>query len=194
MTQAGYLAFLAVLALERVLELAISRRNTSRALAAGGREFGRRHYRVMAAFHTAFLIACAGEVLLLKRPFPGALGLAAFCGALFAQGLRYWAIATLGDRWNVRVIVWPDSAPVTHGPYRWIRHPNYVAVIAEMALVPLIHGAYWTALAFSAGNAALLWVRIRVEEQALGESYSHAFAQRPRFIPRPFGEGRTWHV
>jgi methyltransferase len=103
---------------------------------------------------------------------------------LFAQGLRYWAVATLGDRWNVRVIVWPDSAPVTHGPYRWIRHPNYVAVIAEMALVPLIHGAYWTALAFSAGNAALLWVRIRVEEQALGESYSHAFGQRPRFIPR----------
>lgn len=191
MTQAAYLAFLAILALERVVELAISRRNAARALAAGGREFGRRHYRIMAAFHTAFLVACAAEVVLLKRPFPGALGFAAFCGALLAQALRYWAIATLGDRWNVRVIVWPDSAPVTDGPYRWIRHPNYVAVIAELALVPLIHGAYWTALAFSAGNAALLWVRVRVEERALAESYAHAFAHRPRFIPRFFGERRT---
>jgi methyltransferase len=189
-TTRAYLAFLVLLALERVLELWISRRNARASFARGGVEVGRGHYRVMAALHTAFLLSCAVEVVGLGRPFPGAPGWAALAGALAAQGLRYWAIATLGERWNTRVIVVPSEPPVVSGPYRWVRHPNYIAVIAEIALVPLVHGAWLTALAFSIANAALLTVRIRAEERALGGAYAVAFAGRPRFIPGRRAAGR----
>jgi len=137
----------------------------------------------MVLFHTAFLVACAVEPLALHRPFPGLLGYATFGGALAAQLLRYWAISTLGERWNTRIIFVPGDTPVTAGPYRYIRHPNYVAVILEFLCLPLIHGGYLTALLFSLGNAALLFVRIRAEEQALGAEYQRAFASRPRFLP-----------
>lgn len=183
-TSAGaYLAFLGLIAAERVYELVLSTRNARRALAAGGREVGQAHYRVMTLFHTAFLLACAGEVLLLHRPFPGVLGWACLAGALAAQLLRYWAITTLGERWNTRIIFIPGATPVTAGPYRFVRHPNYVAVILEMVFVPLVHGGYLTALVFSLGNAALLFVRIRAEEAALGAEYQQAFSSRPRFLP-----------
>jgi methyltransferase len=182
-SQAAYLAGLCALAAERLWELRLSSRHVRRLLSRGGLEVGQRHYRVMAAFHAAFLAACAGEVVGLNRPFPGGLGWLALGAALGAQALRYWAIWALGDRWNTRIVVVPGEPPVVRGPYRWMRHPNYVAVAAEMAAVPLIHGAWLTALAFSAGNAALLFVRIRAEERALGESYAHAFAARRRFLP-----------
>jgi methyltransferase len=178
-----YFVFLGLLALERVGELALSRRNAKRAFARGAVEVGQAHYRVMAAFHTLFLIACAAEVLLVGRPFPVALGWTALAGALAAQGLRYWAITTLGDRWNVRVIVLPGATPVVGGPYRWVRHPNYVAVAAEMLCVPLVHGAWMTAVIFFLGNALLMIVRIRAEETALGDRWADAFAATPRFIP-----------
>jgi len=94
--------------------------------------------------------------------------------------LRYWAIASLGDRWNVRVIVVPGEALVVSGPYRYVRHPNYLAVAVEIATLPLIHGAYLTAIAFSAMNAALLRVRIRTEEAALGAPCISAAGLGPR--------------
>ena len=81
--------------------------------------------------------------------------------------LRYWAISTLGRRWNTRVVVLSGRPLVHHGPYRWMRHPNYLAVVVEIAAVPLIYGAWWTALAFSAGNLLVLRTRLRVEEAAL---------------------------
>jgi methyltransferase len=182
-TERAYLAFLVLLAAERLFELRLSHRNARASFARGGVEVGRAHYRVMTALHTAFLLCCALEVVGWRRPFPGALGVLALLGALASQGLRYWAIATLGARWNTRVIFVPDERPVVAGPYRWVRHPNYVAVIAEIALVPLVHGAWVTAVAFTIANAALLAVRIRTEERALGGSYAVAFAGRPRFIP-----------
>lgn len=164
----GYLAFLALLALERLFELWLSRRNARLSFARGAVELGRGHFPAMALLHTLFLFSCAAEVLFLHRAFPGAFGWAALGVALAAQGLRYWAIATLGSRWNVRVLVVPGEELVTGGPYRLLRHPNYLAVIAELLFVPLIHGAWLTALVFSFLNAALLRVRIQVEEQALG--------------------------
>jgi methyltransferase len=182
-TQALFLGFMALLVAERLVELVLSKRNADRAFARGGVETGQAHYRVMVVFHTLFLVACVAEVLLLQPAFPGGWGWAALGGAVVAQGLRYWAIATLGDRWNSRIIVVPGLAPVTGGPYRFLRHPNYVAVVLELASVPLIHGAWRTALFFSVGNAALLFVRIRAEEAALGELYAREFAHRPRFIP-----------
>ncbi len=180
---ATYLGLLVLLGCERGAELLVSRRNAQRALAAGGVETGRRTYGVMVAVHALFPLACAAEVLLLARPFPGAAGLAALTVALGAQVLRWWAVATLGERWSTRVIVVPGAPPVTGGPYRFLRHPNYLAVVLEMAAVPLVHGAWIAALAFSALNAALLSVRIPAEERALGAAYAEAFEGRRRLVP-----------
>jgi methyltransferase len=163
-----YLALIGLVACQRLAELRLSRANLRKALARGAVEYGRGHFPVMAALHAVFLCSCALEVVLLDRPFPGAGGWAALAAFALAQGLRYWAIASLGDRWNVRVIVVPGEPLVVRGPYRYVRHPNYLAVAVEIATLPLIHGAYLTAVAFSAMNAALLRVRIRTEEAALG--------------------------
>jgi methyltransferase len=178
-----YLAFIGLLVVERLFELVLSARNAGRVLARGGTELGQRHFRVMTLLHTAFLFSCVGEVVVLRRPFPGALGWAALVVALLAQGLRYWAIFTLGERWNTRIIFVPGATPVTAGPYRFIRHPNYLAVILELFAVPLVHGGYLTAMVFSLANAVLLTVRIRAEEAALGAEYARAFSSRRRFIP-----------
>jgi len=180
----AYLVFLSLTTVERLGELFLSQRNAQRALARGGKEIGQGHYRVMSLFHTAFLLACAAEVLWLHRPFPGLVGWIALAFAIGAQLLRYWAITTLGDRWNTRIIFVPGATPVTGGPYRFVRHPNYVAVILEMICIPLVHGAYLTAIVFTVGNALLLTVRIRAEEAALGAEYQRAFAHQPRFIPK----------
>jgi methyltransferase len=140
----------------------------------------------MAAMHVAFFVACAAEVLLLRRPFPGWLGYAALVLVILAQGLRYCAVRALGPRWNVRILVWPGAPPVSHGPYRFVRHPNYVAVAVEVACIPLVHGAWLTAALFSICNAAVLAVRIREEERALGPIYADVFRGRPRMVPRFF--------
>jgi methyltransferase len=179
-----YLGFLCLLACERGAELLVSRRNARKALAAGGVETGRRAYAVMVVVHALFPIACAGEVLALRRPFPGAPGFVALTVTLGAQALRWWAISTLGWRWSTRIIVVPGATPVTGGPYRFLRHPNYLAVVLEMVSVPLTHGAWLTALVFSALNAALLAVRIPAEERALGRPYAEAFEGRSRLLPR----------
>jgi methyltransferase len=178
-----YLGFLGLLTAERLGELLLSRRNARRAFARGGREVGQRHYRVMALLHTLFLFSCVAEVLLLERPFIPALAALALVVALGAQLLRYWAIFTLGERWNVRIIFVPGEAPVTGGPYRYMRHPNYLAVILELAFVPLLHGAFLTAVLFTLANAVLLTVRIRAEEAALGAAYQDAFHHHARLIP-----------
>jgi methyltransferase len=179
----AYVVFVGLLAVERLVELAVSRRNARRAFAEGAVEAGRAHFRVMAAMHAAFLVACPLEVFAFRRAFPGAAGWLCLAGAILAQGLRYWAIFTLGNRWNVRIIVRPGAELVTKGPYRYIRHPNYVAVAMEGVFVPLVHGAWMTAVVFTAANALLLRVRIRAEEAALGARYAAAFRERPRFLP-----------
>ncbi len=179
----AYTGFIGLLALERLYELRLSSRNAAQAFARGALEVGVRHYRVMTVFHTAFLISCVAEPWLLQRDFPGVTAVVAFVFALLAQGLRYWAISTLGEKWNTRVIVMPGTPPITTGPYRFIKHPNYVAVVIELVAVPLIFGSWITAIVFSIGNAALLAVRIRAEEKALGEQWHHAFLGKRRFIP-----------
>lgn len=179
----AYFAILAVLGAERVVELIISNRNTRRAIAAGAVESGRGHYAAMAAFHALFIASAASEAILFRHRFPAIPEWIALGGAALAQILRYWAVATLGARWNTRIITEANARPVTAGPYRFIRHPNYLAVIIEMACVPLIHGCWLTAMVFSAGNAVMLAIRIRAEEAAMGDSYMRAMRDRPRFIP-----------
>ena len=179
-----YLGIIAVLALERGVEMYIAHRNAARAFAAGAVEIGQRHYRVMVGFHAAFLVACAVESILRGSGAPLAVAVPAIVAELFAQFLRYWVIFTLRSRWNTRIIVLPDAKPVTSGPFRFARHPNYLAVAIEVIAVPLIGGAWVTAIVFSVGNAILLMVRIPAEERALGQSYAGAFATLPRFLPR----------
>jgi methyltransferase len=178
-----YFALLGGLVIERVFELWLSRRNARRALARGGMELGHGQYRTMVAFHTLFIVACAVEATFRSPSFSRSLSIMALIGEAAAQALRYWSVATLGESWNTRVIVIPNARPVTSGPYRYIRHPNYTAVALEIVCIPLIRGLLITAAASFATNAILLAFRIRLEERALGESYHRAFAERPRFIP-----------
>jgi methyltransferase len=178
-----YLGFLGAVVLERLAEMVLSARNARRAFRRGAVEAGRGHYPPMVAFHLLFLVACAAEALGRRAPPPLPLAAGALVAALAAQGLRWWAVATLGDRWNTRIIAVPGDPPVTRGPYRFARHPNYLAVVIEMAAIPLAYGSWRTALAFSLGNAVLLAVRIPAEERALGAPYAKAFAGRPRLVP-----------
>lgn len=182
-SQQGYLIFLGLISAERIFELWLSKRNVQRAFQRGGKEVGQGHFRVMTLMHTAFLLACGVEVLALDRPFSWALGGPMLALSVLSQGLRYWAITTLGDRWNTRIIFVPGSQPVTGGPYRFLRHPNYLAVVVEMVCIPLVHGAYLTAVIFSVINAVVLFVRIRAEEEALGDKYQVAFATQRRLVP-----------
>jgi methyltransferase len=170
--------YLVLLVAERALELVVSRRNARRALAAGGVEAGRGHYPVMVLFHSAFLLACVAEPILWPRHWPMAIAVAALAAALLAQGLRWWAIATLRGRWSTRIIVLPGAPPVVGGPYRILAHPNYLAVAVELLAVPLIGGALVTAVVATLGNAALLAIRIPAEEQALGGGWAQAFGRR----------------
>lgn len=180
-----YLLLLSLVGVERLVEMAISRRHAAWAFAHGGVEAGQGHFRFMQLLHTAFLLGCAAETVWLRRPFIPALAAPMMALALLAQALRYWAVATLGRRWNVRVIVIPGEPAVVAGPYRFLRHPNYAAVIVEGFAIPLIHSAWLTAAAFSLLNAALLVVRVRCEERALTQhcGYAERLGNRPRLIP-----------
>jgi methyltransferase len=154
-------------AIERVAELVVSKRNAAWSLDRGGVETGQRHYLVMVVLHTGLLVGMLAEVWLRRPDFLPWLGFTMLGLVVASQALRWWCIAALGHRWNTRVIVVPGMPPVTRGPYRWLRHPNYVAVVAEGIALPLVHSAWITALVFTVANAALLTVRIRVEDAAL---------------------------
>jgi methyltransferase len=152
---------------ERLAELRLSLRHARWAVERGGVETGRGHYPWMVLLHTVLLGGCFVEAALGHRPFVPALGWSMLVLVAAAQGLRWWCIASLGERWNTRVIVVPGLPLVTRGPYRFLRHPNYVAVAVEGIALPLVHTAWLTATVFTALNAWLLTVRIRCEERAL---------------------------
>ena len=181
----GFLTIVAALVVQRLFELRLSRLNEAHILAQGGREHAPGHFGWMKGLHTGWFVAMAAEVLWLKRPLKPLLALSALVFFLVGQSLRYAAIRTLGSRWTVRIMTLPGAPPVDWGIYRYLRHPNYLGVILEMAAVPLLHGAYLTSLLFSLANTLLLHVRIRAEERALDDhnEYTAVFARRPRLIP-----------
>lgn len=166
-TVVAYMGLLLLTSMERLVEVRVSIRNARWAMDRGGVETGQSHYPWMVGLHTCFLLGCAAEVWFLERPFQPVLGGAMLLLAVLCQGLRWWCIRTLGPRWNTRVLVVPGLERVTEGPYRFIAHPNYVAVVLEGVALPMIHGAWITAGLFTVLNAVLLTVRIRVEERAL---------------------------
>ena len=162
-----YVVLVLAVGLERVAELVVSLRNAAWSFERGGVESGKGHYPFMVLLHTGFLAGCLVEAIVADRPFIPALGWSMFAVVLLAQGLRWWCIGVLGSQWNTRVIVVPGLQLVASGPYRWIRHPNYVAVVAEGIALPLVHTAWVTAAVFLLLNIPLLAIRIRTEEAAL---------------------------
>lgn len=165
-----YTLLVALVAVERVVELVVARRHEKRLAARGGRPVGDRHYPVMVVLHTSFLVACALEPWLLDRPFLPPLGFPSLALVAGTMALRWWTISTLGDRWTTRIWVVPGEAPVQGGPFRWLRHPNYLAVAVELFALPLVHAAWLTAAVFGGANLVLLAHRIRVEDRALAEA------------------------
>jgi methyltransferase len=162
-----YVVLVLLVGLERVAELVVSLRNAKWSFAKGGVETGKGHYPFMVVLHTGLLAGCLVEAIVADRPFIPALGWTMLAVVLLAQGLRWWCISVLGPQWNTRVIVVPELSLVASGPYQWFRHPNYVAVVAEGVALPLVHGAWITAVVFTLLNVPLLAVRIRAEEAAL---------------------------
>ena len=154
--------------IERLIELIVAKRNAAWAFARGGQEFGHRHYPFMVSLHSLLLLGCVAEVWLLHRPFLPWLGWPMLVLVVLAQVLRWWCITTLGRRWNTLVIVLPEAPLVHRGPYRFLRHPNYVAVALEGVALPLVHTAWVTALCFTVANALLMRERIGIENRALG--------------------------
>ena len=167
MSEVLYTVLIAVVALERLAELVVSKRNAAWSFERGGVETGQRHYLVMVVLHTGLLVGALLEVWLLHPEFHPALGYPMLALVVASQALRWWCIATLGRRWNTRVIVVPGLPLVTGGPYRLTSHPNYVAVVVEGLALPLVYSAWITAVVFTACNAVLLTVRLRVENAAL---------------------------
>lgn len=163
----AYIALIAAVAVERVAELVVSKRNLAWSRERGGTEFGAGHYPVMVVLHTALLVGCIVEVVALQRPFIPSLGWPMLAVVAATQVLRWWCITTLGHHWNTRVVVIPGAQRVTGGPYRFIPHPNYVVVVVEGIALPLVHTAWLTAIVFTVLNAALLRTRLKVENAAL---------------------------
>jgi methyltransferase len=162
--------FFAFLVSQRFLELLLARRNERIVKSKGALEFDSDGYRYIVVTHAAFFISLVLEKFLLQR------GLNNYCVVFlviffFAQVLRYWAISSLGVYWNTRVLVVPGSQRTTTGPYKYLKHPNYIAVMVEIAVIPLIFSCYLTSIIFSIVNLFLIRRRIRIEENALGNIY-----------------------
>lgn len=160
MTWPAYL-ILTLVTLQRLGELALADRNTRRLLANGAYEVGRGHYPFLVAVHAGWLVT-----LWLLGPGPP-IHLVPLALFIALQAARVWAIATLGERWTTRIIILPGAPLVRAGPYRWLDHPNYVVVVGEIAVLPLVFGLPAIALLFTLLNGLVLWVRIREENRAL---------------------------
>lgn len=160
------LGILALVVFQRIVELRIAAHNARIVRRRGAVEAGAEHYPLFIALHTCFFLSLLAEILITKSYTQG-LWLPFLVVFLLAQALRIWCLVALGPNWNVRIFVIPGVTPVQSGPYRFIRHPNYLAVTLEIVCLPLLFHAYYTAVVFSILNYLLLRHRIRIEESAL---------------------------
>jgi methyltransferase len=163
MTLAGLI--LGLVTLQRLGELILARRNTDRLRARGAYEVAAGHYPLIVVLHGAWLVGLWYFVVYRASDSANWGWLGVF---VILQALRVWVIATLGSRWTTRIIVLPGAPLVASGPYRFVSHPNYCVVAAEILMLPLVFGLVWYGIVFSVLNAVVLWIRIRAEEAALG--------------------------
>lgn len=178
-----YIIFFFLL-VQRFIELIIAKRHERWILGQGGMEIGREHYPLMVLLHTGFFLSLFFETLVNHYPLSPLWPMILIL--LFStQLLRYWAIQSLGPFWNTRIMVLPGAVPVAKGPYRYFRHPNYLAVILEFAFIPLLFNAFFTCILFSILNALLLKYRISLEEKILIETteYKETMSGKRRFLP-----------
>lgn len=178
-----FTSFLAAIGTMRLIEMAVSRR---RAANAGAQPVAEPWlFPLMAALHAGLVTLPLIEVLTLDRPASWVTFAPALTVLVLATALRVWTLGALGQAWNVRVVPPPPDRIVTTGPYAWIRHPNYLVVILEIAAIPMLHGAWITTVALSALNAFVLWHRIRTEEASLSAipEWASAMADRKRLVP-----------
>ncbi len=157
------ISILAFVTLQRLVELWIAQRNTSRLMSRGAKEYAPGHYPFIVALHTAWLLGL-WVIILLQSLEPDLIWIFLF---LILQALRCWVLVSLGERWTTRIIVLPGTQRIRGGPFRFVDHPNYMIVAAEIAVLPIAFGLYWYAIGFSIANAILLAIRIRHEEAAL---------------------------
>jgi methyltransferase len=183
-----FLALLIAVALLRLAELRISTRHQKEMIARGAEKIDEPKFRWMVLLHTAVLLGAACEVVFLKRPFLPALAAPMFAVFLAANAVRWWVIRTLGEHWNVQVMDSTRLGVITCGPFRYVRHPNYAAVFAEMLALPLIHTAWITATVGAMAHAAVLAERLSTEERVLfaNPDYRAAMTGKPRFLPGLF--------
>lgn len=186
-TRVAFVALLAAVGAGRLLEMRLSRRHARALEAQGFRHEREPAFAVMVALHTSVLVGAALEVLVTDRRPPVALAIAALATFVLANLLRWWVIRTMAGHWNVRVVDALALGVVTTGPFRWVRHPNYVAVFLELLALPLIHGAYVTAAVGMAAHILVLRRRIALEERVLlaNPTYRSTMGTKPRFIPLP---------
>lgn len=184
----AFLALLLAVAMLRLVELRISRRHQQQMVARGAAKVDDPKFCWMVLLHTGVLLGAALEVVLLKRPFYPLLAAVMFAIFLTANAVRWWVIRTLGEHWNVQVMDSTKLGVITSGPFRYVRHPNYAAVFAEMLSLPLIHTAWITALGGSLAHIAVLVQRLSTEERVLfaNRDYRAAMAGKPRFLPGLF--------
>jgi len=184
-----FLGLVLAVAAQRLWELTVSRDHEAQLHAAGAIEHAREQMPWMRAVHAGWLLCMLLEVFAADRPFLPALGIAAFAVFAVGQALRLLAMHSLGKRWTVKIITpVSNQPPISGGIYKYLRHPNYLGVVLEIAALPLVHDAYLSALFFSVANGVLLWFRIRAEERALSSTsdYQTRFRERPRFWPALF--------
>ena len=164
-----FLLIIGLTIVERLVELRLGKRKLAWSLENGGVESGQGHWPWMVTLHTLFLGAMLAEALFMTTIAHTLMTVAAVSVAAGSQGLRWWCIRTLGQRWNPRVVVVPNLPRIQNGPYRFLNHPNYVAVAAEGIALPMIHGCWRTAVGFTVLNAILMVVRVRCENEALAK-------------------------
>src|SRR4030088_1788162 len=179
---AAYLALLGLVGLERLVELRISRRNQIKLEKLGVRKVTEPHFRWMVFVHAGVLACAAAEVLLLHRPLIPSLAIAMAALFVFTNALRWWVIRTLAGHWNVEVMASSRVGVVTSGPYRWVRHPNYVAVGIELFSLPMMPTAWITALVGTIANLEVLRRRLAVEDGILlaNPVYRASMGSKPR--------------
>jgi methyltransferase len=184
----AYLWLLVFVAIGRLAELKISRRNQRRLETQGVRKIPEPHFRWMVLLHAGVIVCAGAEVMILHRPFILALAVPMAVLFILANLLRWWVIRTLAGHWNVEVMESSRVGVVSSGPYRWVRHPNYVAVVMEIFSLPMIHTAWITAIAGTLGDLEILRRRIKVEDGFLmsNPDYRLAMGDKPRFFPRFF--------
>lgn len=171
--------------LQRLVELRLAKHNERWLIKQGGYEVGRSHYKYIVFLHISFFVSLLSEVIIFQKQVIS-IWYVPFFLFLLAQLLRIWSIASLGVFWNTKIIVVPKAKVVRKGPYKFIRHPNYLIVMIEIFALPLIFQAYFTLVLFTILNFIMLTYRIRIEEQALREvmNYDDIFATSNRFIPK----------